>query len=132
MGGFGGPYTIRPCVASLGPDDKKPSYSMAGLCIEAENSGGKRFRCETIYNNGWCLGGSCRLYPRRGFGGRTPNTGLSKPVSATTTKNYTQSRGIELLGLDDPNLDPKVRDYWNNLLDYKVRVPNEDDLGVKP
>ena len=118
---------VRPCIAQLGPEDKKPSYSLAGIAVEAEVTGVKRFRCETIFNNGWCLGGSCKLFPKRGFGGRAPITGSAEPVLSTNQIPYTPTRGLEVLGLEDPTLDPEVKNYWEKILAYKVHDHLEHD-----
>ena len=123
---------MRECIAQLGPEDMKPSYSLAKLAIEAEVKGVKRFRCQTIHDNGWCLGAECRLYPRRGFGGGAPITNLAGFVSPTIQIDSSNTRGRAVLGLDDPSLDPEVKDHWEKLLNTQVRDPDEHDgdIGV--
>ena len=116
---------MRKCIALLTREDMRPSYSLAKLAMENELRGHNRFRCKTINDNGWCLGESCNLFPRGGFGGSSELKGSSEPLLPTNQVNPTSMRGVAKLGLEDPGLSAEDKAYWGGLLNVKVREVNE-------
>ena len=145
---------MRKCISLLTAEDMKPSYSLAKLALEAEIRGIRRFKCKTINDNGWCLGSSCNLYPKRGFscdsssseraharlmpysgrhivgGASAPLTGSSEPVPPINQDKSANMRGVAKLGLEDPGISAEDKAYWGKLLNVKVRRIDEYDTEV--
>lgn len=86
---------MRECIRRLSAEDLKSSGSLAKLAYSNEVRGVRMFRCSTIRDQGWCIGGDCEL--NGGYRGVAPIGGLGREPqsmgslssSLSSTKDHT-------------------------------------------